>query len=64
MALVAVVEEEEALIDALDFKPSKPAKEVSTRRLPSRFQILYVSEGVILPTKGITELLKWKEISM
>ncbi|KAH0456376.1 hypothetical protein IEQ34_014283 [Dendrobium chrysotoxum] len=48
----------------LIFKPSKPESVISALRFDPRFHILYVSDGAILDMKGITELSKWKLISI
>ena len=64
MALVAIAEEEEALIGALDFQAVEAGQGSIDSEITVAFPNLYVSEGAILLMKGITELLKWKEISM
>ena len=52
VALVAVAEEEAALIGALDFQAVEADQGRIGSEITVRFQILYVSEGAILPTKG------------
>ena len=52
VALVAVAEEEAALIGMLDFQAVEADQGHIGLEITVRFQILYVLEGAILPTKG------------
>ena len=52
VALVTVAEEEATLIGALDFQAVEASQGYIGSEITVRFQILYVSEGAILPTKG------------
>ena len=64
MALVVVIEEEEALIGVLDFQAIEANQGSIDSKITIAFPDLVWVGGAILPTKGITELSKWKEISM
>ena len=52
MALVVVAEEEAALIGALDFQAIEAGQGRIDSEIAVCFQILYMSEGAILPAKG------------
>ena len=64
VALVVVIEEEEALIGVLDFQAIEANQGSIDSKITIAFPDLVWVGGAILPTKEITELSKWKEISM